>query len=212
MGAALLTLPCFGFPAPQSGDILNDLTATTAGELTGSYLAQDFLANAGGGIVGVTLDLNFSAGASPLGVYLYNSLGSGPTTPFTGFSYFGLLGTITPTGAGAQDYTVNLINSFGVTSGQYYSILIDTTLATGTVAWEYATASDAAAANSANSATGTFLQAYQYNGVSWTALVGGDLGSPTFQLEVVPEPSTTAFIGFGGVALILVQRLRRKKI
>jgi hypothetical protein len=29
---------------------------------------------------------------------------------------------------------------------------------------------------------------------------------------VVPEPSTTAFIGFGGVALILVQRLRRKKI
>jgi len=194
----------------QASDLINDLSATTAGEAgdaAGPYLAQDFSTSLAGPLSGLILDLNFSQAAvtagTPLDIFVYHANGSGPTSPLP---FFGLLGTVTPTVAGANNYSVNIIpgHSFALTAGQDYSILMDTTLASGTVAWEYTTIGGANAANAGN--PGTFLSGYTApDGFTWTP--SGD----TFQLQVVPEPATNVFLGFGALALLAIQRIRNQK-
>ena len=194
----------------QAATLINDLTAATTGEAgigAGPYLAQDFSSTVTGPLSGLTLDLNFSQAAvtagTPLDIFVYNANGSGPVSPLP---FFGLLGTVTPTVAGANNYSVSIIpgHNFALTPGQDYAILMDTTLASGSVAWEYTTTAGAAAANAGN--LGTFLSAYSApDGFTWSP------SESTFQLQVVPEPATNVFIGFGALALLAIQRIRKQK-
>jgi hypothetical protein len=214
LGVGAVALGVFASATVSHAAILiNDLTAPTAGEagvVAGPYLSQDFSTPVPGPMLGVTLDLNFSAAAvtagTPLDVFVYHATASGPTGPL---AFFGLLGTVTPTVAGANDYAVNIIpgHNFALTPGQDYAILFDTTLASGTVAWEYSTSANAAAANTAHAGQGAFLSGYTApDGSTWTATSGD-----AFQVQVVPEPATTAFIGFGALALLAIQRMRSKQ-
>ena len=191
--------------------IINDLSAPTAGEAgvaAGPYLAQNFSTPVPGPMLGVTLDLNFSAAAvtagTPLDVFVYKSNAFGPTGPL---AFFGLLGTVTPTVAGAHDYAVSIIpgHNFSLTPGLDYAIMMDTSLASGTVAWEYSTSANAATANTASAGLGAFLSGYTApDGAVWSPTSGD-----AFQVQVVPEPTTNVFLGFGALALLAIQRMRR---
>jgi hypothetical protein len=209
VGAAMLSILASA-PVAHAA-LIGDLSASTAGELgaaAGPYLAQNFATPVVGPITGVTLDLDFNQAAvtagTPLDVYIYHANAFGITAPFGTNS---LLGTVTPVVAGATDYAVNLTagSNLKLTPGLDYAIVVDTALAAGTVAWEYTTSGAAATANAANAAT--FLSGYtSADSFTWSA-TSGDV----FQVQVVPEPSTNAIMGFGALALLAMKRMRSKQ-
>ena len=210
VGAVVVGLLASASVSEAQRAIINDLTGPNLGQLaSGPYEAQDFSTTYSGLITSATIDLNFNATAVTAGavldVYIYNATASGPTTPLP---LFGLLGSITPTSVGAFNYTVHLIGApQSVTAGQDYAIIIDTSIGgLGTVAWQYATSANAATDNAGN--LGAFLSGYTSPDLStWsaTAMTGN-----AFQLSVVPEPSTNACIGVGALALLAINKMRRK--
>jgi hypothetical protein len=211
LGVGAVVMGIFASASVSRADnLINDLSAAPAGEADPSeYLAQDFSTAVSDPVLGVTLDLDFNAVAVAAGVgavmdvYVYNASAGGPGSSLP---HNGLLGTVTPTVAGAHDYAVNIQagHNFSLTAGQDYAIVLDTALGSGTVAWEYATSANAATANAGNG--GTFLSSYSSPDESlWTGNV-----VDTFQLQVVPEPATNAFLGLGVLALLAIQRMRRK--
>ena len=205
VGVALLALFAFTSVSRADIDIVNSLGDSIAGEAavsTRPYKAQDFSTIVSGQISGVVLDLNFNAAAvtagSTLDVYIYNATGSGPT----GIGF--MLGTITATTSGANQYSVGHLQAFSLTAGQDYAIAVDIALpGSPTVAWEYA------ALNSPNTGTGgSFLNAYNStNGISnWANASQQRLMAVT----VVPEPTTGAILGIGAVAIAASRTLRRR--
>ena len=209
VGAVVLGLLASASVSEAQRAIINDLAGPNAGQLTsGPYESQDFSTTYGGLITSATVDLNFNAAAVTAGlvfdIYIYNATASGPTTPLP---FFGLLGTVTPTVAGANNYTVHILNPLSVSAGQNYAVVIDTSLSgSQTVAWQYTTSANAATDNAGN--LGAFLSGYTSPDLStWsaTAMTGN-----AFQLSVVPEPSTNACIGVGALALLAINKMRRK--
>ncbi len=205
VGAALLALFAFTSVSRADIDIVNSLGDTIAGEAavsTRPYKAQDFATTVSGQISSVVLDLNFNAAAvtagSTLDIYIYNATGSGPTG--SGF----LLGTITATTSGANQYSVGSLQAYSLTAGQDYAIAVDIALpGSPTVAWEYADL------GSPNAGTGgSFLNAYNStNGISnWVNASQQRL----MEVTVVPEPATTTFMGFSALVIVFIHGLRRK--
>lgn len=207
LGVGVVLLSIFASAPVAHAALVGDLSASTVGEsgaAAGPYLAQNIATPVVGPITGVTLDLDFNQAAvtagAPLDIYVYHANAFGITAPL------GLLGTVTPTVAGATDYAVNINagSNFKLTPGLDYAIELDTKLAAGTVAWEYTTSGAAATANAANAAS--FLSGYtSADSFTWSATTGD-----VFQVQVVPEPSTNAIMGFGALALLGIKKMRSK--
>lgn len=219
MGAAILALVASALVAcAQSVDVVNSLGDTRAGDenSTPRYTRiQEFSTTVSGNISSVTLALNFNLAqvGSVLDVYIYDATGSGSgngSGSLFNISNPTLLGTITPTsGQTGSDlqFSVSGLDLYALSAGQDYAIVIDSYLNGHNVAWEYA------AVGSANAGTGgAFNGAYNYAASSGPEYLS--VNQQRFMdvsVTSVPEPSSTAFLGFGGMALIFVQRLRGKK-
>ncbi len=206
LGAGLLVLFVSTSISRADIDIVNSLGDTIAGEAavsTRPYKAQDFSTTVGGQINSVILDLNFNAAAvtagSTLNVYIYNATGTGPT----GIGF--LLGTITASTSGANQYSLANLQAYSLTAGLDYAIAVDIAIpGSPTVAWEYATT------GSPNAGTGgNFLNAYNStNGINnWVNASQQRLMAVT----VVPEPMTGAILGLGALAIAASRTLRRRK-
>jgi len=223
-GAAMVALVLGGYTSVcPAQNIINDFGGTPSGAALSqpSYIAQGFQATAGpitAAALVLYFDTAWATAGSPLDVYIYNATSSG--TPTTAV---GTLGTITPVAADANRnllYSVNIASSITLVNAQDYALVIEDRSGTAVVQWDYVTPysigmTTAVGINSANGATGNILYSWYNTTTSpstWLEETASHPGEFAMQTEIVsaPEPSTTAFLGLGGLTLIFIQRLRRK--
>ena len=225
MGAAALALMASA-SVMYAQDVLSDLGTTPTGFATSTakqYKSQAFVM---GGTVGgrynisqIILALKFvGSGTTSANVYLAAASATGtPTTAVNSSILIGTVGGTETTVGSLTEYNVTL-NSLGLsdvlTGGSDYALIIDSSGNGGTptpanVQWQFS-----------RTAVAGFPLGFAWDGngttANWNQPTGSGTGvanqvrSMELDYTAVPEPSTTAFMGMGGLALIFVQRLRRK--
>lgn len=149
-------------------------------------------------LIGLELALSGPGGTGIINIGLYNDSNTSPGTLVT------TLGTINDSSiiSGVNDYSLSLnSNPVLAPSTRYWIGLLDTT---GTEGWSYSIDI---------SGTGVAGQYWKSAGTSAVIANGNTIDTAPYQMLVttspVPEPTTLALTGFGGLTALVIARRRK---